>query len=88
MTFRLSGTLLRFVDYRREIRVDAPDLRRALALLCEMNPDLRPVLHDGAGQVRETHRLFLNGAQLAGRDLDQPLGPDDCVEVLTAIAGG
>ena len=88
MTFRFSGTLMRFVDYSKEVTIDAPDLREALTGLCTRFPSVRPVLYDGSGRVRETHRLFLNDEQLAGRDENPALKSGDRVEVLTAIAGG
>lgn len=92
MMFRFSGALLRFTDYQKEVAVDAPDVQGALDALCTQRPVLRQVLFDGEGHLRAAHRLFLNGEQIATAELRSGatprLGPDDQLEVLTAIAGG
>ena len=38
--------------------------------------------------LRKVHRLFLNQDQLCGGELARPVGRDDEVMILTAIAGG
>jgi molybdopterin synthase sulfur carrier subunit len=88
MRFRFSGTLLRFTDYQKEIELDAATLRSAVAALVLAQPSLKNVIYDGQGNVRATHRLFLNGQQLFAADFDKPLAATDVVDVLTAIAGG
>jgi molybdopterin synthase sulfur carrier subunit len=88
MNFRFSGALLRFVDYERTVQVEADALGPALHRLEERHPQLRAVLRDGEGNVRRTHRIFLNGEQVGSADPELPLKETDEVEVLTAIAGG
>jgi sulfur-carrier protein len=88
MIIRFSGPLLRHVDFRREIRVDARNLREALALLVKECPAVQPVLYDGRGQIRGVHRLFVGGEQLKVVDLEREIKADDCVDVVTSIAGG
>jgi sulfur-carrier protein len=88
MIIRFSGPLLRHVDFRREIQVDARNLREALALLVKECPSIQPVLYDGRGQIRGVHRLFVGGEQLKVVDLEREIKPDECVDVVTSIAGG
>jgi molybdopterin converting factor small subunit len=87
--FRFSGTLLRFVDYRKEVAIDgAPNVGLALQNLVATYPALTGVLYDAESNVRRTHRMFLNGESLDPEHTDQALGDGDTIEILTAIAGG
>ena len=88
MKIVLSGTLQRMAAYVREHEVDAATSREALALLAAKHPALGKVLLDGEGQLRGTHRVFLNSTQLSADDLDNPVASTDTLELLTAIAGG
>jgi predicted phage tail protein len=86
-----SGTLLRFVDYSKEVDVEASTVPECIDQLILKFPGLRPVLLDGQSQVRETHQLFLNGEQLERRPTAPPpgsLGERDTLFIMTAIAGG
>jgi molybdopterin converting factor small subunit len=88
MTFVLSGNLLRFSSFRKEIFISAPTVAEGIAKLVSGLPLLRPVLLDGAGQFRKVHRLFVNQDQVTNDDLARPVDDDDEVMILTAIAGG
>ena len=88
MIFRFSGTLLRFVGFQKEIAVEAATIEGGLVALVEKEPQLKPILFDGGGAVRSTHRMFLNGEQLSPGDSTRAIGPKDSVDILTAIAGG
>lgn len=88
MTFHFSGPLLRFVDYQRSVSVPASTLGDALKILCDRHSQVRPVLHDNTGELRRTHRLFVNGRAVPHPTADLPLDDADRVEFLTAIAGG
>lgn len=88
MTFHLSGLLLRFTDYQREVSVEANTLAEAVSGLVSRYPSLGPVLRDKDAGIRKTHRLFLNGDLVASDALNLPVRPEDKVEILTAIAGG
>ena len=57
MIFRFSGTLLRFVNFQKEIDVEGKTLSDGLVALVAKEPQLKPVLYDGSGAVRSTHRL-------------------------------
>lgn len=95
MKFIFSGTMLRFVDYAREVEIPEPDFQRALQELLSRNPPLQPVLLDGEGNLRRTHQMFLNGECMDTRYYSDTrargelaMEPDDSVYILTAIAGG
>jgi molybdopterin synthase sulfur carrier subunit len=87
---RFSGTLLRHVDYEREIDVDAPTLHAALDGIVQRYPSIRSSLLDGDGKVRAVHRLFLNSEPVdRGADLATvTVARADVVDVVTALAGG
>jgi adenylyltransferase/sulfurtransferase len=88
MTFKISGVLLRFTDYRDRVEIDAPTVGSALRRLVERYPQLEDVLFEADGSLRFTHRLFLNGDMIDEREVDRPLAADDRVDILTAISGG
>jgi molybdopterin converting factor small subunit len=88
MQVRLSGTLLRFVNYDNELTCDARTVGDALRTLVDHHPRLAPVIFDGDGQLRTLHALFLNNEQMSSGDLSRALKDDDVLEIVTAIAGG
>ncbi|MEO7730739.1 MAG: MoaD/ThiS family protein [Kofleriaceae bacterium] len=86
-----SGTLLRFVNYSKEVDLEAANLHECIGQLSTQFPSLKPVLLTGDGRVRDTHQLFLNGEQLASQErtnAELPLQGNDTLLILTAIAGG
>jgi sulfur-carrier protein len=83
-----SGLLLRLVDYERTLDIEAPTLGDAVDVAEDQFPMLRTVLRDGEGQLRRTHRIFINGELVPSAGLLTPLNDSDDVEFLTAIAGG
>jgi hypothetical protein len=88
MRFVLSGNLLRFSGFRREVPIEAVTVQQGLSALVDGCPGLRPVLLDGEGRLRAVHRLFLNGDPLGPQELGCEARADDEVTLLTAIAGG
>jgi sulfur-carrier protein len=88
LRIRTSGVLLRFVGYRKEREVEGATVREGLNRLAEANPELEKALFDADGNVRRTHHIYLNGERLSGDRLDESAGPNDEVQVMTAVAGG
>ena len=88
MKFLMSGNLLRFSSFQKEIEVTAPTVEAGVAELITKCPQLKPVLLDGEGRFRKVHRLFLNENPLCQEELSHPVGTNDEVTILTAIAGG
>ncbi|GAB4278501.1 MAG: hypothetical protein Kow0080_30200 [Candidatus Promineifilaceae bacterium] len=88
MNVVLSGNLRRYTDFEGEVELDATTVSEALNALITKFPDLKPVIFDGAGNLRSVHRLFINGDVLETGDTDRSLSPTDELGILTAIAGG
>jgi molybdopterin converting factor small subunit len=88
MVIRLSGTLLRFVDYQKELRYEAPTLKDGIAQLVAQYPAVGTALMDRTGQVRITHKVFLNGENVERAQMERPVQADDVVDILTSITGG
>ena len=88
MKFRFSGVLLRFVNYRKEIELEAETLGVALEKLAQECPLLSSVMYDSHGKVRSAHRLFLGGELIRNPDPAMALKGTDRIDVMTAIAGG
>jgi hypothetical protein len=88
MRIRISGVLLRHVDYRKTIDCPQATLHSCLDTLCTAYPALRGVLLDGTGRVSRVHQLFLNGDRIVDVSVDQSVNAEDVLELTTAIAGG
>jgi molybdopterin converting factor small subunit len=89
MVFTFSGILLQYTNYQREVRYERDmTVNDALQQLVTDYPGLRRVLLDGNQELRRSHRLALNSEQLCDVDLARPLGREDEICILTAIAGG
>lgn len=88
MKFHLSGLLMRYSDYQKDIPVEAATFGEAVKSLVAKFPDLRPVLLDNQGLVREVHRIFLNGDVVRRDEVDRKLTDADAIDIMTALAGG
>lgn len=95
ITFVFNGLMLRFTDFTKEVEIAATNFEQALKDLLARFPRLAPVLLDGAGRVRRTHQMFLNGEKVesgcygdeqARSQVEMRTG--DSIYVLTAVAGG
>lgn len=86
MRFFLSGNLMRFANFQREVEVEAGTVQEGLDALLARHPSLREILLDRASGVRGVHKLFLDGEPLDS--LAQAVGERSEVAVVTAIAGG
>jgi hypothetical protein len=87
-----SGTLLRFVNYMKEVEFDVANLGECIDQLGTRFSSLKPVLLNADGHVRSTHQLFLNGEQVDSATIKNAAGcginGGDTLLILTAIAGG
>jgi len=89
MVIRLSGTLLRFTEYQKELKIDAPTLKEGIDQLAAQFPEMGKALFDAkTGQVRASHRLFINGDPVERSSISRPVGGEDVVDILTAVTGG
>ncbi len=72
-----------------EVQVEGESVGACLRAAAEAHPGLGELMLDGGGAIHHFVNVFLNGDKLAkGTALDTPVGPDDAVEVISAIAGG
>ena len=71
-----------------DIDVEALDVRSALFAVEALHPGFQDLVLDESGNLRRFVKLFINGDQLEADALDKPLGVNDRLEVLAAIAGG
>ncbi|MEW2578851.1 MoaD/ThiS family protein [Streptomyces syringium] len=65
----------------------ATTLQGALAELTSKFPQLKKVLLDNSGQLRQAHRGVLNGEIVPRPDSAMSLSEDDRIDFFTAIAG-
>ncbi|MEA3114570.1 MAG: sulfur-carrier protein [Caballeronia sp.] len=87
MTFLFSGSLLRYVGYRRQIAYEQNTLEAALRALFDEFPELKGLLMNDEMTLKRTMRLAIN-SEVVRSDLTRPLASGDLVEVMTAISGG
>ncbi|MGA7814017.1 MoaD/ThiS family protein [Caballeronia sp.] len=87
MIFLFSGSLLRYVGYRRQIIFEANTLDIALRGLFADHPELEGLLMNRDKTLKRTIRLAINN-EVVHSDLDRPLSAGDTVEIMTAISGG
>lgn len=88
MRFYLSGNLMRFTDYDREIDVEADTVHAAIMTLVDHYPALKPVLLDRGQDVRTVHQIFCDGEVILPEHLHTKVAPDADITILTALAGG
>lgn len=89
MRIILSGNLLRFSGFEREVSVSGTTWAEGIDALVARHPALESVLFDSEHRVRGSHKLFVNGEQLASLDaLAGEALPDGELAIVTAIAGG
>ncbi len=70
------------------IDVDGRTVGECLVAVGERFPGFSEQIFDAAGQVHRFVNLFINGDEIERSELDRPVGENDRVEVLAAIAGG
>ena len=71
-----------------QIEVDGSSVGECLRAVGERFPGFSEQIFDAAGQVHRFVKLFVNGDEIERLELDKPVGENDRVEVLAAIAGG
>jgi molybdopterin converting factor small subunit len=70
------------------IAVAGDTVRACIEAVEAAHPGIAELIFDAAGGVQPFVTLFLNGDELGRDEVDRPVGADDEVEVLAAIAGG
>lgn len=87
--FRIPGPLRSLSGGAATVEVHASDLRTAIDELDAKHPGFKGRLLDDDGQPRQFVNLFVNDEDVRlGRGLDSPLGTDDEIAIVPAVAGG
>lgn len=73
---------------RARIEVEGRTVLDCLEALEARFPGFLAQVLDPEGRVHRFVQIFVNGDELARGALGTPVGPDDHIEVLAAIAGG
>jgi molybdopterin synthase sulfur carrier subunit len=73
---------------QERIQVEGSTVGECLRAVGERFPGFSEQIFDPAGKVHRFVDLFINGDQIERTDLESPLGADDRLEILAAIAGG
>lgn len=71
-----------------ELLVEGTDVRACLEATERKFPGFLPQVLDAEGRVHRFVKLFKNGKQLRSEALREPLGAEDDLEIIAAIAGG
>jgi molybdopterin synthase sulfur carrier subunit len=71
-----------------ELFVEGDDVRACLEATERKFPGFLPQVLDAEGRVHRFVKLFKNGRQLRGEALREPMGTEDELEIIAAIAGG
>ncbi len=75
-------------DGQAEVQVEAHDVRSALLAVNVLHPGFAELIFDAGGALHRFVKLFINEEQIGASGLDLPLGVDDRLDVMAAIAGG
>lgn len=70
------------------IAVEASTVRECIQAVGARYPGFAEQVLDAQGRVHRFVNLFVNGEEIARDAVDTPLGAEDQVEILAAIAGG
>jgi len=85
---RFTQNIQRHVDCP-PANIDAGTVREALDAYFEHHARARGYVVDEHGALRRHMAVFLNGHQVRDRaTLDDPVRPDDIVDVMQALSGG
>jgi len=86
---RLPVLLARLGDGRRDLMVEAEDVRSALEALFSAMPQLRVHILEESGAMRRHVNCFLNDRSARSVEaMDAPVGDGDVVTLLQAVSGG
>ena len=89
VTIRVPGPLRRLTDGKPEVEVDGATVSEALHDLDARYPGFSDRLYDGSGQLRQFINIYLNDSDIRfGQGLDTPVGENDDLSIVPAVAGG
>ncbi len=89
VTVRVPGPLRRLTDGHPEVEVEGSTVGQALDSLDERHPGFRARLYDDSGKLRQFINVYLNDSDIRfGKGLETPLGENDELSIVPAVAGG
>lgn len=89
VTVRVPGPLRRLTEGSSEVEVEGGTVSQALDNLEAKHPGFRDRLYDGNGALRQFINIYLNDSDIRfGQGLDTPVGDDDDLSIVPAVAGG
>jgi sulfur-carrier protein len=88
-TVRIPTPLRKLTDGNAEVAVEGADLRGVVTSLEAAHPGIGDRLLDGDGQLRRFVNVFVRDEDVRFQQgLDTPVGDDDVVSIVPAVAGG
>ena len=89
VTVRVPGPLRRLTEGKSEVEVVGSTVSQVLVDLDSRFPGFRDRLYDGDGKLRQFINIYLNDADIRfGQGLDSPVGENDDLSIVPAVAGG
>ena len=89
VTVRVPGPLRRLTEGKSEGEVVGSSVSQALGDLESRFPGFRDRLYDGDGKLRQFINIYLNDSDIRfGQGLDSPVGENDDLSIVPAVAGG
>ncbi|MFN2452243.1 MAG: ubiquitin-like small modifier protein 1 [Candidatus Dormibacteria bacterium] len=89
VTVRVPGPLRRLTEGSSEVQVEGDTVSQALADLEVKHPGFRDRLYDPSGKLRQFINIYLNDSDIRfGQGLDTPIGENDDLSIVPAVAGG
>lgn len=89
VTVRVPGPLRRLTEGKPEVTVEGGTVSQALKDLETKYPGFHDRLYDGSGQLRQFINIYLNESDIRfGQGLDTPVGENDDLSIVPAVAGG
>jgi sulfur-carrier protein len=88
-TVRIPTPLRKLTDGNAEVAVEGDDLRGVVTSLDAAHPGIGDRLLDADGQLRRFVNVFVRDEDVRFQQgLDTPVGDDDVVSIVPAVAGG
>ena len=73
---------------RSRIDVEGHTVRECIEAVEAQCPGFGELIFDAQGNLSRFARLFVNGDEVMGNSSDPAVGDGDCIQILTAAAGG
>jgi molybdopterin converting factor small subunit len=88
-SIKIPNPLRSYVNGQAEVKVRAGTASSALDDMLEQFPAFRPHLCKADGSPRAFVNFFLNGTNIKDlQGMETPIGPEDILNLVPAIAGG